>query len=301
MAQKALYAGQIFYILSMGLCRISASFFVAHMTHYGPQSRPAYILVGLSALWTLMSMLTIAFRGNIKRPWDTMEGTQIMYCRWIGVETTGLLLELGLWILSIRLVWGLQMRKKKRGFILGAFGARLGLMPIISYRLAYLNPDQNPDPMLSTVVPSILTHGAIHFAIIACSIPCLKPFLRTFTPACAVERRGEGSTSHNGTRDSYLKLDTLKRREQKVVDSDDSANWRPFQGSGERHVIALPPESFVQTQGDKGAPSRQAHDDSIGKRIGDGAADETDGTDRLVIQRTTEVCIKYELNPQLDP
>ncbi|KAG5976350.1 hypothetical protein E4U55_007352 [Claviceps digitariae] len=293
-AKKALYAGQIFYILSMGLCRTSASFFVAHMTHFGPQSRPAYALIGLSVLWTVASMLTVAIRGDIRRPWDTMEGTQTMYSRWIGIETTGLVLELGLWILSIHLVWGLEMRKKKRAFILGAFGARLGLVPIISYRLAYLRPFQNADPMLDTIVPSILTHGAIHFSIIACSIPCLRPFLRTFNPACAVERCGQASTSHNGTRDSYLKLDTLKRREQNVVDSDDSANWRPFQGSGEGHVIALPPESYTPIRGEKMSSSRQAHHDSMGERGIDAATADADATDRLIIQRTTEVSIKYE-------
>ncbi|KAG6010785.1 hypothetical protein E4U21_004173 [Claviceps maximensis] len=300
-AKKALYAGQFFYILSMGLSKTSASFFIAHMTHYGPQSRPAYALAGLSVLWTLASILAVAIRGNMKRPWRTMDGTHAMYSRWIGIETTGLLLELGLWMLSIHLVWGLQMRRKKRGFILGAFGARLGLIPIISYRVAYLHPVRSADLMLSTIVPSILTHGAIHFSIIASSIPCLKPFLRTFNPACPLERCGQATTSHNGTRDSYLKLDTLKRRELNVVDSDDSANWRPFQGSGERHVIALPAESYVPVRGDKIAPPRYPHNDSMGERDCDAATPDADGADRLIIQRTTEVSIKYEQNPQLSP
>ncbi|KAG5927307.1 hypothetical protein E4U42_002366 [Claviceps africana] len=299
-AKKALYAGQIFYIICMGLCKTSASFFVAHMAHFGPQSRPAYALAGLSTLWTLASILVVAFRGPIGRPWETMDGSPVMYFRWIGIETVGLVLEFGLWILSVHLVWSLEIRRQKRSFILAAFGARLGLIPIISYRLAFLSPAQNPDPTLDTIVPSILTHGAIHFSIVAGSITCLKPFLRTFNPACAVDRRGQPTPSHNGTRDSYLKLDTLKRREQIVVDSDDSANWRPFQGLGERHVIAMPQESYACTRGERIAPPRHAAKGSIGgERRADAAPAEADGADRLVIQRTTEVSIKYEQNPQL--
>ncbi|KAG5932594.1 hypothetical protein E4U53_001253 [Claviceps sorghi] len=272
------------------------------MAHFGPQSRPAYALAGLSALWTLASILIVAFRGPIGRPWDTMDGTRVMYFRWIGIETAGVVLEFGLWILSVHLVWSLEIRRQKRSFILAVFGARLGLIPIISYRLAYLSPTQNADPTLDTIVPSILTHGAIHFSIVAGSITCLKPFLRTFNPACAVERRGQSTPNHNGTRDSYLKLDTLKRKEQIAVDSDDSANWRPFQGSGEGHVTAMPPGSYASTRGERVAPPRHAPKSSIGgERCDDAAPADVDGADRLVIQRTTEVSIKYEQNPQLSP
>ncbi|KAG6030823.1 hypothetical protein E4U19_000266 [Claviceps sp. Clav32 group G5] len=297
--KKTLYAAQIFYVFSLGLCRVSASFFIAHMTYFGPQSRPAYALAAVSVFWTVVSVLAIALRGDVRRPWDTMEGTRVMYNRWIGIEATGLVIELALWMLSFNLVWGLQMRTQKRSFILGAFGARLGLVPIVGYRLAYLNPAEIADLTLDTVVPTILTEAAVNFSIIAGSLTCLKPFLRTFNPPCATERRGQSSTGGNGTRDSYLRLDTLKRRELKLNDSDDSANWRPFQGSGERHVVALPPESHARPGGDKAAPSRHIHIDSIAERRGGAPAADADATDRLVIQRTTEVSIKYEQNPKV--
>ena len=47
------------------------------------------------------------------------------YYRWIAVEATGLALEVALWMLSLSLIWGLQMKIKKRVLILSPFGCRL--------------------------------------------------------------------------------------------------------------------------------------------------------------------------------
>ncbi|KAK2590387.1 hypothetical protein QQS21_011924 [Conoideocrella luteorostrata] len=241
-----------------------------------------------------------AAKGNIDRPWDELDDIKAMYSRWIGIEVTGLIIELGLWLLSIHLVWGLQMQFRKRIFILCAFAARLGLIPIIACRLNYLHPLQNPDPMLNTIISGILAQGAIHYSIIAGSITCLKPFLRTFNPACAIESRTQDTTSRNATRDSYYKLETLKRTEHSLMDSDDSANWRPYQGSAQGHVVAYPSKPHLRTK-DKAVPglqlaTRNTLTDSRGGRRGAASVD-VEGTDRLVIQRTTEVSIRYERNP----
>jgi len=47
------------------------------------------------------------------------------YYRWIAIEAVGLAIEVALWALSIALIWGLQMRLRKRTTILASFGCRL--------------------------------------------------------------------------------------------------------------------------------------------------------------------------------
>lgn len=72
-----LFAGQICYILSMGLCRVSVALFVAHAERV---RRPlvANVFAGLSGAWTLGSLLAVALRGDPRQPWATMDGTMIV-------------------------------------------------------------------------------------------------------------------------------------------------------------------------------------------------------------------------------
>jgi hypothetical protein len=145
---QSLYASQHFYIVSIGLSKVSTALFIVHLSYSGPRIKPAYILAAVSVAWTVVSMFVIAFRGDISRPWATLDGTHAMvslalaptarmflgsnvpqYGRWIGVEVAGLLLEAALWVLSINLVWGLQMTLRKRLIIVGAFGFRLLYVP----------------------------------------------------------------------------------------------------------------------------------------------------------------------------
>lgn len=105
----------------------------------------------------------------------------------------------------------------------------------------------------------------------------------------------------SGGRDSYYKLETLKRVERSVVDSDDSANWRPFEGSRE-YAVAYPAKPQFGAK-DKIAQrldltSRHARKQSSKGLRDDLQAGDSEGVDRLIIQRTTEVSIQYEENTQ---
>ncbi|OAA47141.1 hypothetical protein NOR_02777 [Metarhizium rileyi] len=297
--QIALYIGQILYVLSIGLCRVSAAFFIARMTYLGPQSKPAYIVASSSVLWTVVSMLVIALRGQLERPWEVPEHNRRLHLRWIVVEAIGIVIELSLWALSVHLVWSLQMRRKKRAFIICAFGARLGIIPIIVCRVVYLAPTEDPGRELIDIVPSVLTQGAIHFSLMAGCITCLKPFLRTFNTSYTVQSKDAAMGDASGGRGSiYYKLETLQRVERSAADSDDSANWRPFQGSGQGPVVSCPAEPHFATN-DKLA---QRLDDSS-RRVSKGPSSElgeiakianADGSHRLIIQRTTEFSVYSE-------
>lgn len=47
------------------------------------------------------------------------------FIRWLGIEITGILIELALWGIATHLVWGIQLKVSKRIMIVCAFGARL--------------------------------------------------------------------------------------------------------------------------------------------------------------------------------
>lgn len=49
----------------------------------------------------------------------------MQFHRWIAVEVLGMVVEVALWVHSMSLIWGLQMKLKKRILILTVFACRL--------------------------------------------------------------------------------------------------------------------------------------------------------------------------------
>lgn len=75
---QALYACQISYIVAIGMTKLSIAFFIARLTRYGPQIRLAYILATISSAWIVISVLITALRGNISKPWETLDGSRAL-------------------------------------------------------------------------------------------------------------------------------------------------------------------------------------------------------------------------------
>lgn len=138
---QAAYVAELSYVVALGLTKVSTALFIGQLTRHRPQIRNSRILAGICGVWAVIATFVVALRGDLRRPWQTMDGTNAMvrpncllvagadlrqWYRWIAVEATGILLEFTLWGLSINLIWGLQMKLDKRLLILGAFGCRLG-------------------------------------------------------------------------------------------------------------------------------------------------------------------------------
>jgi hypothetical protein len=81
------------------------------------------------------------------------------------IESGGLAVEAILWGLSVSLVWGLQMRLSKRVLILGAFGSRLLLFPLVVFRLRYLAPEENANGTITSILPQVLTEATLEYAV----------------------------------------------------------------------------------------------------------------------------------------
>ncbi|KAJ9607858.1 hypothetical protein H2200_007937 [Cladophialophora chaetospira] len=193
--ERALFTSQLTYIISSGLTKVSTAFFIGRLTRYGPQVRTSHIIAAVSGLWTLVSTLVVALRGDLARPWAKLDGSESLFHRWIAIEAVGLGIEVALWALSISLIWGLQMRLHKRLTILTAFGCRLLLIPLIALRLVYLSPAQNNDPTVTSIIPAILTEAALEFSLLSTSITALKPFLRPLHTSAVVNSVGGNASS----------------------------------------------------------------------------------------------------------
>lgn len=73
--------GQLSYIASSGLSRVSTAFFIGQLTRHPPQVRVSYVLAGIAGGWAMVSTLLVALRGEVSRPWAVLDGTQMLVCR----------------------------------------------------------------------------------------------------------------------------------------------------------------------------------------------------------------------------
>ncbi|OAQ60691.1 hypothetical protein VFPPC_06800 [Pochonia chlamydosporia 170] len=201
--EQLLYATQQLYVLAHGLSKISTGLFIIQLSYSGPQAKPGYVLVAATTLWTVASMLAVAFRGDLNNPWRTLDGSKTMHHRWIVIEITGLAIEILLLLLATNLVNGLHANARKRFTILAAFGARILLIPLVAIRLHLLSPSVNTLPTSTSIVPSIVTEVTLHFAVMSASITSLRPLLRTFETTYNLESK---NTSQQDSRlNSQLK------------------------------------------------------------------------------------------------
>ncbi|KAJ6789507.1 hypothetical protein PWT90_07167 [Aphanocladium album] len=247
------------------------------------------------------------------------------FIRWIGIETVGIIVEAAVWLLAAHLVWSLQMQLRKRIYILSAFGVRLLLAVFIGLRLAYLAPSQNKDPTFSNIVPSIFTQATLHFSIIASCVTTLKPFLRHFDPTyvlgtatLSTSKRSRVSTT-NPSRDPYYRLGPVNgasRSNQSRPDPENDITWRPYQGptKNDGHAMAYHPPNTTATQITTSSKTSrfprlskvfssglkiatQSKQSSLNQSISrDEESARTDGSERIIIERTTEVTVEHELS-----
>ncbi|KAJ6782936.1 hypothetical protein PWT90_03088 [Aphanocladium album] len=299
---KYIYAGHFFYIIPVGVSKVASAFFIEQVAHHGPHTRPARVLAWASAAWTFASLLVVAIRPPYLSPWLAMDGEASMFSRWIGVEASGLAVEVALWALAIHLVWSLQMQRNRRVFIVGAFGFRLLLIAIVTGRLYYLDPSRNDDVNQSSIIAAIFTSAALQFSILATSVTALKPFLTVFNQPMYAVGSGAivGRSADSG--DPYYKLEMFRRVDRKVEISDDSANWRPDQGSAQRSITAEPGKVFTRQKRNEASVDRSRPYTGLANRppraalssADDAASAQTDASDRMIIQKTTEVVVCYE-------
>jgi hypothetical protein len=221
-----MYTSELSYVATIGLTRVATALFIANLTRHKPQVRMSYILAGISAVWLAASMLAIALRGNLSRPWATLDGTNAMVSAirddrpadpnlsavgsvdcdrdyrprprdrpvvHVSVPGMGLANEVVETNPHPRCFrWAITVRHAAHRTPLFSPHTDLAssIAPILAGRLFLLSPGQNNDPTWTSILPGILTEAALEYALIATSITALKPFLRPFHTGAIVNSVG---------------------------------------------------------------------------------------------------------------
>ncbi|KAK5128832.1 hypothetical protein LTR85_000165 [Meristemomyces frigidus] len=213
--KKTLYAAQLFFVTSIGLTRTSTALFTARILTLGEQHRRlAYAMISVCGISTPVFLLVIALRSPLLKPWDTIDGSEEMFARWLVVEILGLVIDASTLAFSMIIIWRLQMPVWKRVTVCTLFGVRLLIVPVVATRLAQLHPSAHGLPRTYNSVENILTEAELQFFLILASATCLKPLFQPFHPGffaatdtnIAVTGYTNRPGGNNSSREAYYEL-----------------------------------------------------------------------------------------------
>ncbi|KAK3331675.1 hypothetical protein B0T19DRAFT_397512 [Cercophora scortea] len=191
---KAMYAGDILFILSLGLAKLSVcacylNLVPANDTFHRQWS---YLTAGVVVLWTMSFSLAAAFRCGIRPWWDyaaydetagimCMDQTAFLQ----SISITNILTDFGLVVIPISLLAPLSLPFRTRAGAILIFSARALVIIPCAFQLAYIPrlADMTLDSATNWTLngfPYFVATQAVEFAgIAAACIIYLSPFLQS--------------------------------------------------------------------------------------------------------------------------
>lgn len=147
---------------------------------FDPQRRAVQGLFALSLAWTITLTLVLALRCNLSEPWQLASTscdaeTQI---RWEVLDTIGCLFELGVFLIPVWLVWGVDaIRRSNKAVVITMFAFRLPLIVFVVFRLRSYNNEDRSDPTLKDAEFIAWSQSELTYSLISSTIIIMRPFV----------------------------------------------------------------------------------------------------------------------------
>ncbi|TQV90304.1 hypothetical protein IF1G_11063 [Cordyceps javanica] len=224
-----LYASHLFYIVCLGLCRLSAVLFGSRVKGLPHIESRDLTLVVVCGLWLVASLVIVAVRGNFTQPWETMDGTE--FRRWMAVDIGGVTLEVAIFWLALLLIR--RHNLSKRTWVCYAYGS---IVPVVICRLILLHPGCGNVCDRRSLKAHLSTCACTQISMIAAtctSFSALKPFSLSGTPVGQSyelpRRRGFDDIGNTDTDDQCCLTDA-EQISLNTVNSGNAGSRRPSQG-----------------------------------------------------------------------
>ncbi|KAH6721030.1 hypothetical protein BKA61DRAFT_699310 [Leptodontidium sp. MPI-SDFR-AT-0119] len=181
--QKAIYASEILYIITIWLTKCSVAFLFIRLSPDRRHTLASYTILGASTIFMFISVLIVSLRCELSQPWIFVESKcPHLFARWQTVAGMDIATELALFSTSIYLVKNLQLSLQKKCLVVLAFGLRLPMIAPTILRLdSILSTLHSTDPTLKGTMSQIYTQIELSYAIIAATTPCLRPFMKALS------------------------------------------------------------------------------------------------------------------------
>ncbi|PMD36735.1 hypothetical protein L207DRAFT_532336 [Hyaloscypha variabilis F] len=182
--QRAAYGSDILYIVTLFFTKLSTAFLFLRLTPGRGHSIAIWSTISMTVAWALISIFLVAIRCHAATPWlDTTSAVcSNLFARWQFIAALDILTEIGLFSISLYLIWGIQMSIKSKTIVVTSFGCRLPVIAIAGLRLYYLHlalTSTNPT-LHGTPESTSVTQIEIGYAILASIVPCLKNFMAAY-------------------------------------------------------------------------------------------------------------------------
>jgi hypothetical protein len=214
---------------------------------------------------------------------------------WATIEAFSLLIEGMICLLSLWLVWDLQMSMKLKVAVVGAFLLRILIVVPTAFKLSLTRRDMpSSDATFTSTDVVIATQVTMHYTVMAATFPCMRSFLQAFnsglgattglTTAAVYDSNPYAKGSTNGTDkdNTAYALESVNRD----VENTRSASFRPDNG----HTT----KTTVTSAGDQQPSKRdQQMQGRQNRSTSQGSAD-SDESKQPIIKKTLEWEVRHE-------
>jgi hypothetical protein len=213
-----MYADDIFYIAAVWTSKLSYAFLFARTSRDRTFLWTNRGLMAAIALTALAALLLVALRCDLSQPWlwFGLNGPTCttLFRHWQSIAALDIVTEVLMAIMSVYLIWPVQIPVAKKATVVFAFCIRLAVIAPITCHLHYVSKAlASRDPSLQSTSVVICKEVEIAFAILSASIPTLRPFIFATTTNYGAPAEGL-KTSHaksaNSGSKSTPKLFSLK-------------------------------------------------------------------------------------------
>ncbi|KAI7267546.1 hypothetical protein KC345_g7897 [Hortaea werneckii] len=297
-----LWLSGYFYYMAQALSMLSVCFLLARIVRHRKMAWGCYGIAVATVAWALAGMATTAFECGLPRPWETHDASANCIDLWAmnsSLVITRALLETANILMSVIMLWSLNMHLAPKLQTIAAFSLRLLILPPLLIRLHFNHVSLFSNDWPRARVPAvILGQVVIHLSVILTTVPCAKPFLRIFD---------SGSLHLDPTFAKKLSLLSIKRKKsdgnnsQSTGEAKDSLDRHAGGGGGggpwrkaakwDRLLLRPDPSSTVTMIKHDPESSRSGKQ---GKEVGRRSSFQSSESSRKVITRTDSFYVSYE-------
>jgi len=209
--QQMYYASTLFFVIALGLCKISVAFFLLRLTQTKHHRLVFNAAAGFIAVWTVGSLFAVALQCNLSHPWLIVgERCSGAFLRWRVISAFDILSEIILVAMPVYLIWGLATTISTKAAVVAAFSFRLLTIIPIAFRLSNFNKaGRISNPTLREDLFIVWTQTELNYSLISATIPTLRLFVKNLNtqlggvgPAGSGNEQGYGYGSNP---DSHLR------------------------------------------------------------------------------------------------
>ncbi|PYH69378.1 uncharacterized protein BO88DRAFT_461610 [Aspergillus vadensis CBS 113365] len=225
--EGAMKATDLLFLASHGASKVSVCLLLRRLGREGAYIRLCTVGLAVLVLWFLASLLAVGLQCEPSQPWNLTQCHSFV-TGWRAMTAFDVITEALLVGLSIRLVWGVQMRRTQKAGVIGAFGTRILIVALIIVRQCYLNRVGLNNMLLGISNVVVATEVLLHSSLMAATVPCLKPFVIAFNTGWGQGGQKDGS---------YLRSETSEgppfKARSRPYPADDEITMIPTGGARE--------------------------------------------------------------------